>query len=114
MIHGPFRFFIPEVKHTLWGRRLQIYYLSFLWLPILCASKQGHLEKYVLAVCSNYYLANCAVVKKTKNKKKHTYRSSHDSVIFNMIWSYKTEHVQSAVYYKALLLMFVPSFCAQH
>lgn len=31
-----------------------------------------------------------------------------------MIQRSKTEQVQSAVFYKALLLMFVPSFPAQH
>lgn len=51
MVRGPFRPLISEVKHTLWGHRLQIYNLNFPWQPpVLCASKQHGWGKCVLAV----------------------------------------------------------------
>ena len=55
MEHSPSRHFISEVKHTLWGHRLQIYYLNFSWQPpILGASKHGCTEKCILMVWLDY------------------------------------------------------------
>lgn len=54
MVRGPFRLLILEVKRTLWGHRLQIYYPNFPWQrPALCASKQRSSEKCVPTVGSD-------------------------------------------------------------